>query len=233
MNFILSDHIISPIAVGTDANLKAVIEGQTALQLYRHYFPSVDPFFASIMEDEGLKMTGLSRFESLCVSAIRGAIRPEMDSLLSSSDTLFILSSTKGNIEYLAKEKNPSLIISARKVAQWFGNHNEPIVVCNACISGVCALITAQRMLELGKYRNAVVVGCDVLSTFIVSGFQSFKALSEELCKPFDANRKGLNLGEAAACMILSSDTKWANVSLGTIIAGAIHNDANHISGPS
>lgn len=234
MNYILSDHIITPIATGTDANLRAVIEGRTALRLHTDRFPSVEPFYASMMAEGAVEQQpGISRFESLCVEAVRGALRPELNELPSSPDTLFILSTTKGNIEHLATGGDVLLQRSAAKIAAQFGNSNKPIVVCNACISGVCALITAQRLLESGAYRHAVVVGCDVLSAFIVSGFQSFKALSDERCRPFDAERKGLNLGEAAACMILSADECRATASMGTILAGAIHNDANHISGPS
>ena len=234
MNYIVSDHIITPIAVGTEANLLAVIEGRTALALHRGRFPSVEPFFASLFGENDVELSaGMSRFESLCVSAVRGALLPEMRDMVSSPETLFILSSTKGNVERLTTGGDPLLPTSARKIAALFGNTNAPVTVCNACISGVSALITAQRLLEAGQYRNVVVVGCDVLSPFIVSGFQSFKALSDERCRPFDADRRGLNLGEAAACVILSSDSRWKDVSLGTIIKGSVHNDANHISGPS
>ena len=62
----------------------------------------------------------------------------------------------------------------------------------------------------------------------MVTGFQSLKALSPEACKPFDASRVGLNLGEAAAAIVLKADEgDWE------LVAGAIRNDANHISGPS
>jgi 3-oxoacyl-[acyl-carrier-protein] synthase-1 len=72
-------------------------------------------------------------------------------------------------------------------------------------------------------------VGCDLQSRFIVSGFQAFKALSSEPCTPFDTNRKGLNLGEAAATIVYTTEPtdSWR------LVAGSIHNDANHISAPS
>ncbi|MDR0830771.1 MAG: 3-oxoacyl-ACP synthase, partial [Prevotellaceae bacterium] len=94
-------------------------------------------------------------------------------------------------------------------------------------------------------------VGADFLSKFIISGFQSFKALSPELCKPFDTERCGLNLGEAAATMIFQykvesrkykvgehqPKTDTPNFLLSTndflLINGAIRNDATHISAPS
>ena len=223
MNYILSDHIITPLAQGTEANLDAVLSGQTAIRLYTDRFASVEPFCASLFEE--------ADFESLCVKAVKGTMTDV--ALLASQETVFVVSTTKGNVARLAETEDISLIDSALRITRFFGNMNTPVVVSNACISGVCALITAQRMLETGMYRHAVVVGCDVLSTFIVSGFQSFKALSPEPCMPFDAARKGLNLGEAAACMVLSSDERLAEHSYGSILAGSIHNDANHISGPS
>jgi len=72
-------------------------------------------------------------------------------------------------------------------------------------------------------------VGVDFLSKFIISGFQSFKALSPEVCRPFDKDRCGLNLGEAAATIIYGKSEK-TNIRL---VSGAIRNDANHISAPS
>ena len=105
-----------------------------------------------------------------------------------------------------------------------------PIVVCNACISGVSAMILGNRLLELGLYDHAIVCGVDVQSPFIISGFQSFKALSEESCRPFDIERLGLNLGEGVATVVfshLSDDSKWH------IKKGAIRNDAFHVTSPS
>ncbi|MCQ2147573.1 MAG: 3-oxoacyl-ACP synthase, partial [Bacteroidales bacterium] len=75
--------------------------------------------------------------------------------------------------------------------------------------------------------------GCDIQSKFIVSGFQSFKALSLSPCKPFDKDRDGLNLGEASAAMILSSAPCFTRDLGWTLVSGSIRNDANHISGPS
>ncbi len=121
---------------------------------------------------------------------------------------------------------------SAARVAQFFGNENTPIIASNACISGVCAQIAAVRALLAGRYRIAVVIGADVLSKFIVSGFQSFKALSPENCRPYDKLRQGLNLGEAAGTVILKSELHESEGAW-RYVSSSVHNDANHISGPS
>ena len=106
------------------------------------------------------------------------------------------------------------------------------MVVSNACISGVCGQIAAVRELLGGRYRYAVVIGCDILSKFIISGFQSFKALSAGRCKPYDKHRTGLNLGEAVGTIILEI-TDRERPGAWQYVASSIHNDANHISGPS
>jgi 3-oxoacyl-[acyl-carrier-protein] synthase-1 len=74
-----------------------------------------------------------------------------------------------------------------------------------------------------------VVFGGDIVSNFIISGFNAFKAVSPNICKPFDKNREGVSLGEGAATMILSNEIK-GDIRL---VNAATSNDANHISGPS
>ncbi len=70
----------------------------------------------------------------------------------------------------------------------------------------------------------------DLISSFIYSGFQSFQAISPNPCRPFDADRDGISLGEAAATVILSANKTPGSILLG---GGSVSNDANHISGPS
>ena len=120
---------------------------------------------------------------------------------------------------------------SAKLVAEYFGFINQPIVVSNACISGILAMITGMRLIQSGQYENAVIAGADVISKFILSGFQSFQAISPVPCKPFDINREGISLGEGAATIILSlNQTNAQDIK---VMGGSVSNDANHISAPS
>ena len=203
--------IISPLGEGSQTNLEAVRAGRSGLKQYTDRFPSVEPFCASLFDTP-------QSFVPLCIKSVELAVT-NVD--LASSQTVFVLSTTKGD--------NLDLWTPAQTIARHFGNPNRPIVVSNACTSGVCAQITAKRLLDAGLYRHAVVVGCDIQSQFIVSGFQAFKALSPEPCLPFSPDRKGLNLGEAAATMVLTTEPRdgWC------LETGSIHNDANHISAPS
>ena len=233
----VADTIISPLGCSTEENYQAVKAGCSALREYR-WSDLPEPFVASLMEGERWKGNDvLTRFETLVIEAIN-IILPQIDFDISSPRVIFVLSTTKGNVDLLEgrdgtpADSSPYPGETARKIAAHFGNTNRPIVVSNACISGLCAQIAAVRALESGRYDYAVVVGADVQSRFIISGFQSFKALSPEPCKPFDANRLGLNLGEAVAAIVYQRVEK---VQSGQWVAGtgAICNDANHISGPS
>jgi len=220
MVYCIGHSIISPLGEGSHANLEAVQAGRSGLKLYTHRFADVEPFCASLFDTP-------QDFVPLCIKSVEGAITNYQLQITNSKDTVFILSTTKGD--------DLDLITPAKAIVQHFGNPNAPIVVSNACTSGVCAQITAMRLLEAGLYRHAIVVGCDIQSRFIVSGFQSFKALSPEPCKPFSPDRQGLNLGEAAATIVYTTHPfipssvhpYW------TLEAGSIHNDATHLSAPS
>ena len=187
-----------------------------------------------IFRTEAGEPGSLTIFEQLCIlSAGRAIASCRLDA--ASPDTIFILSTTKGNVACLADNPDDSrcyLAGSAERITRHFGNPNRPLVVSNACISGVSAQIAAVRELMAGRARHAVIIGADLLSRFIVSGFQSFKALSTERCLPYDSKRTGLNLGEAAGTLILAKCDS-APEDMWLYAAGSAHNDANHISGPS
>ncbi len=222
----IADHIITPLGEGVERNLEALLRGECMLRRHTSIRGELvpEPFVGSLF-DRLPEYPGYSPYEALCIAAAEPAIRCSgLD--VSSSDVVFVLSTTKGNIWSSPAD-------SARKVAGYFGNKTTPVVVSNACTTGVSAQLTAYRLLSAGTYRTAVLIGCDVQSLFIVSGFQSFKALSPDACRPFDADRKGLNAGEAAACLILGSLTSSNSPHPWCLLGGSIHNDANHISGPS
>ena len=217
MVYCVGHSIISPLGEGTQANVEAVKAGRSGLRIYTDRFESVEPFCASLFVTP-------QEFVPLCIRSVEMAA--DKSELLKSPETIFIVSTTKGD--------HLDLLTPAQAIAQHFGNPNRPVIVSNACTSGVCAQITAMRLLEAGFYRHAVVIGCDIQTKFIVSGFQAFKALSPEPCLPFSPDRKGLNLGEAAATIIYSNQpSDISNPPCWTLVKGSIHNDANHISAPS
>ncbi|MDR0687146.1 MAG: beta-ketoacyl synthase [Prevotellaceae bacterium] len=244
---IAGDNIISSLGFTTDENYRAVESGQSGVRLCSPFVGLPEPLMASMIDRERLsdsfadlspRADGYTMLEKAAILSVgNAAAQAQVD--LSGADVLFILSSTKGNVHLLDEnEKGFSrdhiyLWHTARLIAEFFGNANEPLVVSNACISGACAQIAAMRELETGAYSYAVVVGVEMLSKFIVSGFQSLKALSPEMCRPFDVDRAGLNLGEAAAAIIYRRTDGKEEAGEALLLHGAIRNDANHISGPS
>ena len=240
--FLASDNIVSPLGFTTADNYMAVKEGKTGIALHDNSFLSGDPFYASMLDRlpafEG--DTGYTRFERMCILSIKNALSGA-SVMLSDKDTVFILSTTKGNISLLTdKPVTPemrsclALHSTAKKIGAYFNSANRPLVISNACISGVLAVLLAERLLKAGNYKHAVITGADELSHFILSGFQSLHAVSGKPCKPFDKKRDGITLGEGAATMILTIDEVLAEGSKKIVIGdGASTNDANHISGPS
>lgn len=251
--------MITPLGRGVAENYLATLRGNSCLQDEQDTFGVQEPFVASLFnratveaafesidgklrERNGLRTDDApyTFFEKTIIIAMHDALQQMAGDKafdLQSGDTLFVLSSTKGNVGCMAEDADDPRILlgeAARRIGRFWGMTTEPVVVSNACISGVSAQILAQRLLQQGHYRYAVVAGGDEQSRFIVSGFQSFKALSPTRCRPYDAQRDGLNLGEAAAAMVLTVKAAEDVRSDDWVLrAGSVRNDANHISGPS
>lgn len=217
MAYIIADNIISPLGETSEENYLSVKAGRSGIRAYEPGTCNIpEGFYASLLFED---------FETLALRSAQKAIaNAQLE--LKGKRIVFILSSTKGNIE-----ENISLADSAQRIASQLGIDSKPIVVCNACISGLSALILGNRLIDSSLYDAAIVCGCDTPRQFILSGFQSLKALSPEPCRPFDMERMGLNLGEAAATLILSKNSIQGNSwRMGD---GFIRNDAFHISTPS
>jgi len=224
---IVATNITSPLGFTTRQNLEAVMHGQSHLHTWQGTFGIPEPFCASLFSDgqnHELQVPDMTRFQSLVYRSVSEALS-HSNINVASSRTLLVLSSTKGDI-------TTPLSIAATKIAAKLGFTTKPIVVCNACTSGVCAQILALRLFQTGAYDNIVVCGADLQGKFIVSGFQSLKATSAHPCRPFDMERNGLNLGEAAATIIFSREQAPEKQSW-NLLSGDIRNDAHHISNPS
>jgi 3-oxoacyl-[acyl-carrier-protein] synthase I len=253
--FVVSDNIYSPLGGTTAENFSQLRLGVSGVRRHEDATMSVEPFYAALFDkghfiqngsgqqDSSRRSNGagdrgeFTKFERLLIASVTDALR---NSGIGAGDkkTIFILSTTKGNIGLLetgvdkpALADRVSLHGSARRVAGYFGFVNQPLVVSNACISGIVAILTASRLIRSGQYENAVVAGADIISKFILSGFQAFQAVSPGHCKPFDKTRDGINLGEGAATVILSSNRKYDGGI--KVMGGSVTNDANHLSAPS
>lgn len=241
----IGDSLLTAFGLGTTKSYEAVKAGHSCLRRQEGKWDLPDPFMASFIEDQLLEEEcrklhigkEYTRFEQMAIIVANEAIRQAgVDP--HGQDVRFILSTTKGNVDQLglpyANDEKLDLPSTASRIARWFGNTNKPITISNACISGLHAQIEAWRILRGEMANIAIVLAADTLSPFIVSGFQVFRAVSDEPCRPFDEERLGLNLGEAAACAIYKRVApKEAKAGSWMIGKGAVYNDAYHISHPS
>ena len=234
---IVSTNISSPLGLTTAENYAAVRQGRSALRELDGCLGLPGHFCVGIFPDElrtQIQIEGYSWFESLVICSVKEALS-HTDVPVSSPRTVLILGTATAGIGELGEtpEKDGLYLapgLAAKKIATALGFVTTPITVSNACISGATAQMMAQRLIESSTYDAAVVCGADVLSSFVLAGFDSFKALSPVECRPFDMERLGLNIGEGAATLILIKDDGQADG--WRIVDGCLNNDAYHVSAP-
>lgn len=221
-------NVVSPLGTDLASNWTQLLAGESAIA--QHDVGRLGQLYtAKITPDIADKLLGWAD-STLLERMLLTAAQPIAEKYKPTSRTALILSSTKGNIAYLEEGDKMAAQLPglARKIAKILGFQTEPIVVSHACVSGVLALSVAKRFIQIGQYDDALVIAGDVVSEFISSGFQAFQAMSPFPCKPFDKDRAGVSLGEAAACVYVSKEKRAFR-----ILGEAAINDANHISGPS
>lgn len=226
MIYIGAEEVISPLGAQAEANFSAVSAGQTGIKLVpKAGFKETDIHLSKIES-----MTRSNGFENLVVSTLE-LLSDQIDStVLTSAKTLVVISSTKGGLcDCMSDPFGAVLEIIVRR----FKLANTPLVISNACISGVLAINAAGNFVKQGHYDHVIVVGCDVVSDFVVYGFQSLFAISPYPCAPFDVNRAGVTLGEGSSAVVVSNNRSIYRKPPFSLLIGASANDANHISGPS
>ncbi len=120
---------------------------------------------------------------------------------------------------------------STERIADYIGNVDYVTTISTACSSAANAIMLGSRMIKHGLLDRAIVGGVDALSKFTFNGFNTLMILDKEWCKPFDENRKGLNLGEGAAFLVIEGENaliKRNGKALSEIIGYANANDAYH-----
>ncbi len=189
------------------------------------------------------KVNGLTRTTLLGIIAAQEAVS---DANINLNDenfkTAFISATTNGGMDitekYLYRSENNTDFIhthptgdSANKICEYFDFSGYRTTINTACSSGANAIIHAIRLIRHKVVDRAVVGGTDALTKFTLNGFNSLMILDSEQCKPFDENRKGLNLGEGAGFIVLESEDsikKSGNKAYCKIAGYANANDAFH-----
>jgi 3-oxoacyl-[acyl-carrier-protein] synthase-1 len=114
-------------------------------------------------------------------------------------------------------------------IADYFKLDGPVYTISTACSSSGRAFISAKRLLKAGLVDAVVVGGADSLCKLTLNGFHGLAALSDEICNPFSQNRKGINIGEAGAFMLLSRDKNSSGLAL---LGAGDSSDAFHLSAP-
>ena len=232
--YITADSLISSLGKNTQENLKAIREYRSGITMHEAGVIADSSILAATIPGSVKGPDTYTHLEQLFILTIQDILSQSGISL-ADTDCGLILSTTKGNVDLLSNHPNEPdsrvyLWEMGRRIGRHFQAESRVEVISNACISGVSALIVAKRWIETGRYKKVIVAGGDILSHFITSGFLSFRSVSSTICRPYDAQRDGLNLGEACGAVLLSSEGSNMDIILS---GGAISNDANHISGPS
>lgn len=95
---------------------------------------------------------------------------------------------------------------TTRKIAEQIGIKGFVTTISTACSSSANAIMIGARMIKSGQLDRVIVGGTDALSKFTINGFNTLMILTDGYNTPFDNNRKGLNLGEGAAFLVLESE---------------------------
>jgi 3-oxoacyl-(acyl-carrier-protein) synthase len=230
---------VSCFGAGHDALIDSIFAGDTGIRPLER-LAGTDCLTKVAAEVPRAICAGVDRDEDLPRRFATLAAREALEDWGGQTDgqTLFVLASTKADMSGIITESGDGLGSPGRlahTLAADLGLTGPVTAVSCACASGLSALAFAGRELRAGTATRALVVGADSITPFILRGFSSLLALDPERCRPFDRTRRGLNLGEGAGAIVLSTQTldntdRETHVSL----AGwGESNDANHITGPS
>ncbi|MGV6829754.1 MAG: beta-ketoacyl synthase N-terminal-like domain-containing protein [Flavobacteriales bacterium] len=242
--YISHNNILSSLGFTSEEVVENIKNEVSGLKLIEDYSLLPLPFYSSIINSDKLNqhfktlsnLKNVTRLERMMMSSLNKVMKASNISL--NNRVGLLISTTKGNIDALDNnnpfpESRAYLSELGKQIQDFFGFKNEAIIVSNACVSGILSVAIAKRYIQQGLYDHVFIVSGDLISQFILSGFNSFQALSETGCQPYDKNRKGINLGEAAASVLVTKDKNRLSKDALVVLGESSCNDANHISGPS
>lgn len=248
--------VISAIGTNLKENHQALINGTCGmgkLNFVATRFADKLPFGEVNLSTEDLKekfqvtQKGITRTSLLALHACNEAIEDSSLSkeMIQSPDTALIGASTVGGMcltdemhkdansrsggsEYLSSYDfaSPNLFLQKK-----YNIHGQVNTINTACSSSSNAIMYGARLIKHGFAKRAIVGGVDSLAKFTINGFNSLGILSNENCRPFDETRKGLNLGEGSAFLVLEKEEDCGNKKVYAELSGYFNaNDAFHPS---
>jgi 3-oxoacyl-(acyl-carrier-protein) synthase len=254
--FVTGIGIITAIGDSVAENRNALINGRTGisdLTLFPSKYAGILPCAevkistGSLIEKLNAFEQGVTRTSLLSLHALKEAIEDAglSQEELSQDSTALIGASTVGGMcltdelyhdanksdngsEYLASYDCGSVNIYLQERYKIGGIIN---TINTACSSSANAIMYGARLIKNGFAKRVIAGGTDSLAKFTINGFKALHILSDEKCRPFDKDRKGLNLGEAAAFIIMEKEEDIAGRKVYAEVSGyGNSNDAFHPS---
>jgi len=238
------NNIISSLGFDSETVVNNIHNQVSGLQLIKDKNLMPQPFCSSIINTKTLNKNFASlkgegnytKLEQMMIISLNNVIKSSKITI--TKNVGLIISTTKGNIDALDKSNEFSkerayLSVLGSIIKDFFQFKNNAIVVSNACVSGILAVAVAKRYIKQGTYDKVFIVSGDIVTEFILSGFNSLQALSNEPCKPYSKNHSGINIGEVAASILVTNNKTDLAKEAVIILGEGSCNDANHISGPS
>jgi 3-oxoacyl-[acyl-carrier-protein] synthase I len=238
------NNIVSTYGFDSEIAVQQIKNEVSGLQLIKDKKFLPGPFWTSMIDPGNLEKEfqllnpseNYTRLEKMMLVSLNKVIQTSNIAL--NDKVGLIISTTKGNIDVLEKDspfpkERAYLSGLASTLKSFFGFTMEPIVLSNACVSGVLAIAVAKRFISYGTFDHVFIASGDLVTEFILSGFNSFQALSTEPCRPYCKTRSGINIGEVAASVLVTRNDQDLAKEAVVILGEGSCNDANHISGPS
>ena len=247
--------VVSPYGIGLDCLQAGMLSGKCCLAPTKDLYPGFEGTTAQVCRlplPAERPSSRYSRTDRLAVVAARDAVADfDCESSAFRESGVVMASTVAGLTEIdpgiapdpgawyrrggLLRAASYPVAHVADAVGEHLGIRGPRCAITVACASGAMAIALAANMLLDGAAPIILAGGSDALCPFTLSGFNSLQALDPTPCRPFDQNRKGLNLGEGSAVLVLETlagaTARNANV-LAVLRGWAMTNDAFHPTAP-
>jgi 3-oxoacyl-(acyl-carrier-protein) synthase len=252
--FVTGMGIVSAIGNGVNQNLASLRNSKTGVELSNYTFHEGSSLYAGEVKysNDGLKelldqpaSARISRTSLLAAIAMQETLSSLPKKFFNALP--FINGTTIGGMDitekfystYLSDPQMAdfSLLLThdsgdtTEKTAALLGLQGFITTISTACSSSANSIMMAGRILREGRYHRAIAGGTDALTSFTLNGFRSLGIYDKTLCRPFDINRAGLNLGEGAAYLLLETEAsikETGNQPLAILSGWGNANDAYH-----
>ncbi|MEQ3662518.1 MAG: beta-ketoacyl-[acyl-carrier-protein] synthase family protein [Flavobacterium sp.] len=222
--------IISSIGKTVEENFNALIHQKTGISIIEN----IETIHKDVIKVGEIKLTNqeleqllnlpndnnYSRTAMLGAYAVQKAVEDAAISNINEFKTGLISATSVGGMdmtekfyyEYFENEACQKYIQAhdagdaTHKMAEYIGLKGIVTTVSTACSSAANAIMIGSRLIQSGQLDRVIVGGTDALAKFTINGFKTLMILSDTYNTPFDNERKGLNLGEAAAFLVLESE---------------------------